>query len=230
MDRWVDAGQFATGFFAFGQIATGFIAVGQVATGVIAIGQVARGGIAIGMVGFGLVSISMMGVGVVRTTALLGVGGTAGWGLVLPLVALPGRRARLPPTVSLAQLAREEVSAGWVAATVEAGPEGIPVFSVDGGRDGAREREVRLDARLRTALDGFVAGGPRRALVHITREDGRLIWDRALSRPRPAAARVGAWVGAALGLATLLAIAFVFWWVVALPIGELLRGPDGLLR
>lgn len=225
MARLFDAGQFATGFIAVGQFATGFVAIGQVATGVIAIGQVARGGIVIGMVGFGLWSISMVGVGVLRTTALIGVGGTAGFGLVLPLIPLPARRPRLPPLVSADALVAGAREAGWTRAWIEPGPEGIPVCTVDGERLAAP-----LDARLRPALAALLEGGAGPALVHLRRDGARLRWDRVMALPRPARANPALWIRGALGLVVLAVIAFVYWWLVALPLGELLRGPAGMLR
>ena len=86
------AGQHAHGIIAVGQVATGVIAVGQIATGVIAIGQVARGVVAIGMVSLGLVSIGMGAVGLVYAGGMVGLGGRAGFGFILPLVPLLGRQ------------------------------------------------------------------------------------------------------------------------------------------
>jgi hypothetical protein len=87
----IAVGQLATGFIAIGQLATGFIAIGQEATGVIAIGQVARGVIAVGQLALGIVAVGMVAGGVLWCTALVGVGGTSGLGLVYGLLG----RARI---------------------------------------------------------------------------------------------------------------------------------------
>jgi hypothetical protein len=76
-------GQEAKGFIAIGQLATGVIAIGQEATGVIAIGQLARGVIAIGQVALGIVAIGMGAVGVLWCSALIGISGTSGPGLLV---------------------------------------------------------------------------------------------------------------------------------------------------
>ena len=77
-------GQNARGVFAFGQLATGVFAFGQVATGVVAVGQLARGGIAIGQGALGLVAVGQIAVGLLWAVGL-GIGGTAGPGLVYGL-------------------------------------------------------------------------------------------------------------------------------------------------
>lgn len=76
-------GMEATGFIAVGQLATGFIAVGQEATGVIAIGQLARGVVAVGQLALGIVAVGMVAGGVLWCTAMLGVAGTSGHGLLV---------------------------------------------------------------------------------------------------------------------------------------------------
>lgn len=91
--RFFAIGQQAEGFIAIGQEATGVIAIGQLATGVIAIGQVARGVIAVGMASFGLFSLGMLSVGLVYAVGMLGAGGRAGPGAILPLVPVPRPRA-----------------------------------------------------------------------------------------------------------------------------------------
>lgn len=98
-------GQQATGFIALGQEATGFIAIGQMATGVIAIGQLARGVIAVGQLAVGVVAVGMVAVGVLWCSALVGVAGTSGPGLVYGLL---GRvRVRQWPRRFLALVRRE---------------------------------------------------------------------------------------------------------------------------
>jgi hypothetical protein len=88
--RWVDAGQFAEGVFAFGQGARGVVAVGQGASGVIAIGQLSRGVIAFGQLSLGVFAFGQLAVGLVwaggmvsvaalRGPSLLGVGLFGAW-------------------------------------------------------------------------------------------------------------------------------------------------------
>ena len=77
-------GQHATGIVAVGQEATGVIAIGQLATGVVAVGQLARGVIAVGQLALGLAAAGQVAVGVLWCAGI-GVGGTAGPGLVFAL-------------------------------------------------------------------------------------------------------------------------------------------------
>jgi hypothetical protein len=83
--KLVAVGAEAVGVLAIGQVATGIVAVGQLATGVVAIGQLARGGLVIGQLGLGLVSFGQLSVGVLWSGGMVGVGATAGPGLVLGL-------------------------------------------------------------------------------------------------------------------------------------------------
>lgn len=89
----------AVGVVAFGQVATGIVAIGQLATGVVAIGQLARGGLVVGQLGLGLVSFGQLSVGVLWSGGMMGVGATAGPGLIgglfgrLSLLRLLRRRA-----------------------------------------------------------------------------------------------------------------------------------------
>lgn len=121
--QFFSVGQQAEGFIAIGQEATGVIAIGQMATGVIAIGQLARGVVAVGMLSVGLFSVGMLSLGVVRCVAMIGAGGR-GVGGVLPLCP------KLPVSGALPeQSPREDLElgrrAGWIAAAVEGGPQGM---------------------------------------------------------------------------------------------------------
>jgi hypothetical protein len=102
--RWFDFGAEATGVIAIGQFATGVIAIGQVATGVVAVGQLARGGIVLGQLAFGVVSVGQLTAGLAWAAGMVGIGGRAGFGLVLPV--FPRRASALPPDGG-------EVSAEW---------------------------------------------------------------------------------------------------------------------
>jgi hypothetical protein len=84
-------GQRATGIVAIGQEATGVIAIGQLATGVVAVGQLARGVIAVGQLSLGLAAVGQVAVGVLWCAGI-GVGGTAGPGLVFGLFGRPSRQ------------------------------------------------------------------------------------------------------------------------------------------
>lgn len=98
------AGQHAHGIIAVGQVATGVIAIGQMATGVIAVGQVARGVVAIGQVALGIVAIGMGSVGLVYAGGLVGVGGRAGFGFILPLMPMSGGHSRIRWALAPVQL------------------------------------------------------------------------------------------------------------------------------
>jgi hypothetical protein len=86
------------GVIAIGANATGIVAIGQLATGVIAVGQLARGVVVVGQLGLGFVTFGQLVFGVVWAGGQLGVGGTAGPGLVfgpfghVNVLALFGKR------------------------------------------------------------------------------------------------------------------------------------------
>jgi hypothetical protein len=96
--RFFEAGTEPVAVIAIGANATGIIAVGQLATGVVAIGQLARGVFVIGQLGLGIVSFGQLVFGVAWASGQLGIGGTAGIGLVygpfgnVNALALAGRR------------------------------------------------------------------------------------------------------------------------------------------
>ena len=95
--RVVAFGEEPVGVIAIGANATGIIAIGQLATGVVAIGQLARGAIVVGQLGLGLVAIGQLAVGAGWSAGMVGIGGTAGPGLIagafgrLSLLRLFGR-------------------------------------------------------------------------------------------------------------------------------------------
>ena len=92
--RLIAFGAESTGVIAIGQLATGVIAIGQLATGVIAIGQLSRGVFAFGQLSLGIVTAGQLSLGV-AWSAGIGVGGTAGPGLVFGLIG----RLRVRPHV-----------------------------------------------------------------------------------------------------------------------------------
>ena len=92
--RVISFGAEAKGVIAIGQLATGVIAIGQLATGVIAIGQLSRGVFAVGQASLGVVSVGQLSAGLVWAGGMVGVGGTAGPGLVFGLL---GRLRVRPP-------------------------------------------------------------------------------------------------------------------------------------
>ena len=93
--RVISFGAEANGFIAIGQLATGVIAIGQLATGVVAIGQLSRGVFAVGQLSVGVVSLGQLSAGLAWAGGMVGIGGTAGPGLVLGLLG----RLRLRPRV-----------------------------------------------------------------------------------------------------------------------------------
>jgi hypothetical protein len=97
--RFFEAGAEPVAVIAIGANATGIVAVGQLATGVIAIGQLARGVVVVGQLGLGFVTFGQLVFGVVWAGGQLGIGGTAGPGLVygpfghVNALALLGKRS-----------------------------------------------------------------------------------------------------------------------------------------
>ena len=106
MVKWFSVGVEAEGVIAIGQVATGVIAIGQIATGVVAVGQLARGGLVVGQLAIGVVTLGQLSLGVAKAAGMVGIGGRASFGLILPL--LPGRAAPFPspqPPISVWRLA-----------------------------------------------------------------------------------------------------------------------------
>ena len=117
--RVVDFGAEAKGFIAIGQLATGVVAIGQLATGVIAIGQLSRGVFAIGQLSLGVVTAGQLSGGLAWASGI-GIGGTAGPGLVLGLLGRLRVRPRLrfepaPKRRGVALALRALVGVGLVA-------------------------------------------------------------------------------------------------------------------
>jgi hypothetical protein len=215
VDRWFDVGQEAEGFIAIGQMATGVIAIGQVAFGVIAIGQVSRGVIAIGQAAIGIVSVGMVGAGVGYTVALMGVGGVAGPGFVLPLVPRLPKRAQLPPTISAAALAAGRVAAGWLQVRIEPVAEGDLRML-----HGDEELPVRFARRVwHLARGRAVSPRHRRVLAYVERGDEGLLCTRLMEIPPR---RSFGCITALLQFAGLCGIAIAFWLTVAQPLGAAL--------
>ena len=84
--RAISFGAEAKGIIAIGQLATGVIAIGQLATGVVAIGQLSRGVFAVGQLSLGVVAFGQLSAGLAWAGGMLGVGGTAGPGVVFGLL------------------------------------------------------------------------------------------------------------------------------------------------
>ncbi len=215
MDRWFDVGQEAEGFIAIGQMATGVIAIGQVAFGVIAIGQVSRGVIAVGQAALGIVSVGMAAAGVGYTVAIIGVGGVAGPGFVVPLVPRLPKRPRFPDLARAADLLAGTVRSGWLRVRLRSAADGdVRVLHGD------EELPVRFARRLWHLAQGR-AVSPRhgRMLAHLERRDEGLVITRLMQIPRR---RSFGCVTALLQFAGLCGVAVAFWLAVAQPLARAL--------
>lgn len=143
MIRWFAFGQHATGVIAIGQEAVGVIAIGQLATGVVAVGQLARGVVVVGQLAVGVVAIGQLGIGVAWAAGMVGIGGRAGFGWILPLfprrpatatATLPGGGTATVPTAAAGTVVRPwavvglaVVAVGWWLVA------GAPVWEALGG-------------------------------------------------------------------------------------------------
>lgn len=214
MDRWIDVGQEAEGFIAIGQMATGVIAIGQMAFGVIAIGQVARGVVAIGQVSLGIFTVGMASAGVVYTVALVGAGGIAGPGLVIPLVPVLPKRPRFPSTVSAAALRAGTVLAGWLRVRLE--PVGTEDVRILHGRE---ELPVRFARRLWDTARSRASSSRNRALAFVERQGDELICSRLMDIPDRG--RIGC-VVPLIQFAALCGLCVAFWLAVAMPLAQAL--------
>lgn len=205
-------GQEAHGFIALGQMATGVIAIGQVATGVIAIGQVARGVVAIGMVAFGLVSIGMVSVGLMFAAGLIGAGGRAGPGGILPLVPTPRRKPKLPKRTTLETI-QSTRRKGWLDVVVRADQHGAATL-VHRGRPlpASLARKLETAARVYARQEG-------RAVAHVVPHERGLRVTRLMMNPKPTYRRI---VGAALQLGLLTLGAYGYWYLVLVDMGDFL--------
>ena len=215
MDHFIDIGQEAHGVIAIGQVATGVVAIGQMAFGVIAIGQVARGVVAIGQASLGIFTVGMVSAGVGYCVALVGVGGVAGPGFVIPLVPGLAKRPRLPDTVSLAALRAGEVVAGWLRVRLEPVGEDVQVLH------GADVVPMRFSRRVWEATRELSQRASSEALIWIERAGPELLCTRVMGiPPRPG------W-GCGLAIAQFIALcglAVAFWLAVAKPLVAALVG------
>ncbi len=214
MDRWLDVGQEAEGFIAIGQMATGVIAIGQVAFGVIAIGQVSRGVIAVGQAAIGIVTVGMVAAGVGYSVALLGVGGVAGPGFVIPLTPLLPKRPRFPSTVSVAALKAGRVLAGWLRVRLE--PVGADDLRVLHDGD---ELPVRFARRLWDKARTRAASRNRRVLAFVERLDGELVCSRLMDIPKRKRLGCVTWV---IQFVALCGLCVAFWLAVVQPLAQAL--------
>jgi hypothetical protein len=211
--RFFDVGQRAEGFIAIGQEATGVIALGQIATGVIAIGQAARGVVAIGQVAIGLVSAGMLSFGLIVSFGL-GVGGRAGWGLVLPLVPAPRARAQLPERTDLDTLVRSRAP-GWIDVMIQTGERGLAQLVHQGSVVPAElARTLQQAARNHATLHK----GP--ALAHVVPAAEGLRVTRLMANPNAAQGLNP--ILLALQIVLLGVLAGAYWEIVLVPLGDFL--------
>ena len=120
----------ATGFFALGQIANGYIlAIGQSAFGFIAIGQLARGVFVVGQLAIGIFTVGQLAVGVHTCMAQMGIAGRKAAGLVYAIWPKPKEAALAgaPKLVGRSSLEKQEVTEGWVDATVSRDGQSVEV-------------------------------------------------------------------------------------------------------
>lgn len=201
--KFFDAGQHAVGVIAVGQVATGVFAFGQIATGVVAIGQVARGGICVGQGAIGLVTWGMGSVGLLRSAGMIGVGGKAGLGIILPLLPNLARRRTVPETTSF-----EEVRAngeGWIACT--AAPEGNAFsLAIEGQR-----LPVKASRAVVPAVRGLLEGKPREVFALLQQTKGVLVVKEVQYVPDPPSKQRGYALRAALGVAAMIGLGIGFW-------------------
>lgn len=207
--RFFAIGQQAEGFIAIGQEATGVFAFGQMATGVIAIGQLARGVIAIGQLSFGVFSIGMLSFGLIQSHGL-GAGGRAGKGLILPLVPVPRKRAKLPERTTLDAI-RRSGREGWLDVVIRMAGNGLPQLTYQG---------QPLDATLVRTLIGGAGmhaklGG--NALALVVPEAAGLRVTRLMAIP---VAGLGGPVVAILQLIVLAVLCAAYWEMVLVDLGD----------
>lgn len=212
--RFFDVGQRAEGFIAIGQEATGVFALGQVATGVIAIGQLARGVIAIGQLSFGLVSVGMLSFGLVVSFGL-GMGGRAGWGLVLPLVPAPRARAQLPERTTLDAIVRSR-SPGWIDVMIRAGERGAELV-----HQGSLV-PAELAKTLRRAAHNHATFLKGPALAHVVPAAEGLRVTRLMANPNAAGGFNP--IVVAVQIVALGVLAGAYWELVLVPLGDMLFG------
>lgn len=219
MIRWIDVGEDAHGVIAFGQIATGVIAVGQMATGVIAVGQVARGLIAVGQGAVGLIAIGQGSIGVFYAVGMIGIGGR-GFGIVLPTVPQFAHDFKLPEGPQWRR-ARYLSGAGDDLRVELEGEDA-------GGAGGRRRGPLRLDSRLRAAMEGLPEG--EALLVRIGDDPGGPVIVQAHRLPPPRWKDPGWWWIWALQLCGLVGAAVAFWLITGVPLVQALFNPGGILN
>jgi hypothetical protein len=203
-------GQEAHGVIAIGQMATGVIAIGQVATGVIAIGQVARGVVAVGMLAFGLVSLGMVSVGLIFAAGILGAGGRAGPGGIIPLVPTPRRKPQLPTrsTLEAIQSTRRE---GWLDVIVRLDGSGAITLLHRGSPLPANlARKLATAASVYARLQGH-------AVAYVVPNEEGLRVTRLMMNPKPTYRR---FVGTVFQLGLLLSSAYCYWYFVLVDVGD----------
>jgi hypothetical protein len=195
-------------FFASGPNEVGFVAIGQMATGVIAIGQLARGCIAIGQAAIGLVAVGQGALGIFYGTAMVGVAGRRGYGLIIPLIPTISP-ARVPPaTTSLADVQAGR-GAGWVKATL--GQDGLGLGLFDAGQ----RLPIRIDRRLVVAGKELLQKEIEPDVFAYTRgEAARFITERIVYVPKPTFRRKSFRLLAGLQVAGLIGMGVVFWFAV----------------
>lgn len=208
--RFFAIGQEAEGFIAIGQVATGVIAIGQMATGVIAIGQVARGVVAVGMLAFGCVTLGMLSVGLVYSVGMVGAGGRAGPGLILPLVPVPKQKAKVPELTSLDAI-RASRQQGWIEVALRTGASGMPELVHQGAAIAAT-----LPAKLLGAATTAARMQAHAVALVVPSGASELRVSRMMQVPsrgiRP--------LGALLQIGILFVVAAAYWQLVLVELGD----------
>lgn len=211
--RFFAFGQEAEGFIAIGQVATGVIAIGQLATGVIAIGQVSRGVVAVGMVAFGVVSLGMLSFGLVFAAGMVGAGGRAGPGAILPLVPTPPKRLNLPTRTTLDQI-RASGREGWLDVALQ----------LAGGLPELVHRGAPLPATLAPHLVAAATTHAQlrgRAVALVGPSGGGLQVTRLMAVP---SSGLGRPIVAALQIGVLAVVAYAYWALVLVDLGDMVLG------
>ncbi|UJR78161.1 hypothetical protein [Sandaracinus amylolyticus] len=211
--RFFAIGQEAEGFIAIGQIATGVIAIGQMATGVIAIGQVARGVVAVGMLAFGMVSVGMLSGGLIYAVGMIGAAGRRGPGFILPLVPIPRATPQLPELTTLEAISGSRRE-GWLRAKLQLGTSGMPELVHEG-----RVLPVTLAAKLLGAATSHAQIGSE-VVARIGPGKNGLRVHELKVLPLGGAMLVGR----ALQIAALFALAYAYWHLVLVDLGDMLVG------
>jgi hypothetical protein len=153
------------GFFAVGQVAVGVIAIGQLSLGVIAVGQLARGILCIGQGAIGVVAVGQGAVGLWHATAMIGLAGRTGSGMVLHLLPFRVKAPeadRLVATTTVDALL-DHGSEGWVACNIAKGRIDEPRIDLssiaarvaEGAREGCDRAEVHVRAEVVADESGY---------------------------------------------------------------------------